>query len=491
MKTCYVNAASSAKRIALVGENGLERLYLEEQSKGHQIAGNIYAGRVVKVLPGMQAAFVDIGMDKNGYLHRNDLASFHLSASASKDKESITKFVREGEEILVQVVKEGIGTKGPKLTGIIEFGGECVVYLPHGNYVAVSKKITDEEREKWRTFASLHRQEQEGILLRTSVSRTSEEEVIREWQSLRERYEQVAKKKGQVKTPSVLYEPYDFIFSTLEDLFRKIDQCDVYIDDYDTYEQFKNKQMNVNGTIMYYRHRENIFRHYHIEPEIEKLLKKIVWLKNGAYIIIDQTEAMTVIDVNTGKFSGKTTQRETVLQTNIEAAKEIANQLKLRNIGGMILIDFINMKEEGDRQRVQEVLQEKVKNDDTRTTIIGFTQLGILQVTRKKVKESIEAALTHHCPICSGTGRIYSPEAVAYKIERELWEHRMMEEEAMWIETTPVVITALKRDGFLPKLEDMIGFKVFLTDSPHLHGSYSIRHIGSIKTIQERIQNAK
>jgi ribonuclease G len=491
VKICYINAASSAKRIAIVGENGLERLYLEEQSKGQHIAGNIYAGRVVKVLPGMQAAFVDIGLDKNGYLHRNDLASFQLSKSVSKDEESISKFVREGEEVIVQVVKEGIGTKGPKLTGIIEFSGEHVVYLPHGNYVAVSKKITDEEREKWRTFASLHRQEQEGILLRTSVSQASEEEVIRDWQSLRERYKQVIKKRGQTKIPSVLYEPYDFLFGTLEELFHHIDQCDVYIDDYDVYQQLKNKQMNINGTITYYRHRENIFRHYHIEPEIEKLLKKVVWLKNGAYLIIEQTEAMTVIDINTGKFSGKISQRETILETNIEAAKEIANQLKLRNIGGMILIDFINMREEEDRRKVQEVLEQKVKDDDTRTTIIGFTQLGILQVTRKKVKESIEAALTQHCPVCNGTGRIYSPEAVAYKIERELWEHRMMEEEAMWIETTPAVITALKRDGFLPKLEDMVGFKVFLTDSPHLHGSYSIRHIGSIKTIQERIKNSK
>lgn len=491
MKKCYINAASSAKRIALMGDNGLERLYLEEQSKGHQIAGSIYLGRVIKVLPGMQAAFVDIGAGKNGYLHRNDLVSFQLSASSSKEHDSISKFIREGEDILVQIEKEEMGTKGAKLTTILEFSGESIVYLPHGNYVAVSKKMTDEERGKWRKFAYQHREEKEGVVLRTSSSKKSEEEVLQEWRMLKELYRKVVQKKGEVKVPSLVYEPYDFVFSTMEKVLQKAGACEVYIDEYKTYEQFKQKKMNPDGTIIYYQQRENIFRFYNIEPEIEKLLKKIVWLKNGAYIIIEQTEAMVVIDVNTGKFSGKASQRSTILQTNIEAAKEIANQLKLRNLGGMILIDFINMKEEEDRKAVYEVLQDKVSDDETRTTIVGFTELGVLQVTRKKVKESVEAAMTKPCSVCGGTGRVYSPESIAYKIERELWEHRRMDEEAIWIETTAPVISVLKMDGFLSALEEMAGFKVFLTEHPDCHDSYSIRHIGSIETIEERIRNIK
>lgn len=489
MKKCYINAASSAKRIAFMGEKGLERLYLEEQSKGQQIAGSIYLGRIIKVLPGMQAAFVDIGMGKNGYLHRNDLVSFHLSSSPSKEQDSISKFVKEGEEIIVQVEKEGMGTKGPKLTAIIEFSGEYIVYLPHGNYVAVSKKMMDEEREKWRAFACEHRDEGAGIVVRTSAAEAAEEDVLREWRMLKELYGEVVQQKGRVKVPALVYEPHDFIFDTMEKVLPKTGACEVYIDDHPTYEQFKQREMNPNGTVAYYRQRENIFRFYHIEPEIEKLLKKIVWLKNGAYIIIEQTEAMVVIDVNTGKFSGKASQRSTILQTNLEAAKEIANQLKLRNLGGMILIDFINMKEKEDRKMVQETLQNQVKNDETRTTIVGFTELGILQVTRKKVKESVEAALTAPCSVCGGTGRVYSPETVAYKIERELWEHRRMDEEAIWVETTAPVIAVLKKDGFLSALEEMLGFKVFLTECSDCHDSYSIRHIGSIETIQERIRN--
>jgi ribonuclease G len=490
MKKCYINAVGTARRIALVGESGLERLHLEEQSRGTQTAGSIYVGRVTKVLPGMQAAFVDIGAGKNGYLHRDDLVSLRL-ASSSKEHESISKLVREGEEIVVQIEKEGIGTKGPKLTAIIELGGEYLVYLPHGNYTAVSKKMTEETREKWRTFAQKHREGQEGLVVRTSAQDASEEQVLQEWRMLKERCKQMMKLKGEKKAPAAIYEARDFVLGTVEQLLRQTGACELYVDDHETYRQLHQKGLNPHGTIVYYQKSENIFRHYRVEPEIEKLLKKAVWLKNGAYILIEQTEAMVVIDVNTGKFSGKASERHTILQTNLEAAKEIANQLKLRNLGGMILIDFINMKEREDRQAVMEEMQLRVKHDETRTTVVGFTELGVLQLTRKKVKESIEAALTKPCPVCGGSGRVLSAETIAYQIEREVWEHRRMDEEAIWIDTTASVIDILKKDSFLAALEKMAGCRLFLTVRHDCHDSYSIRHIGSIETIEERIRNAQ
>ncbi|MBM7701372.1 Rne/Rng family ribonuclease [Metabacillus iocasae] len=487
MKTCVINAATTAKRMALIGENGLEHLHLEQQNK-HKVVGNIYLGRVVNVVPGMQAAFIDIGLSQNGFLHRDDLASYQRVNGHSNEEKSISHFVHEGEAILVQIVKESIGTKGPKLTGLLELSTEEVVYLPHGNYIAISKKIEDEaERKKWTDYGQSYRQEQEGFLFRTAVKDKTIEAITQKLDQLRSTYTQLSQKAASVKAPALIYDAYHFIEMGLSNLLKhKVDE--IIVDDFHTFESLKKKQMDRNITLTYYKEKENIFGHYQIEQEIDKLLKRVVWLKSGAYLVIDETEALTVVDVNTGTFVGKKSFRETALLVNKEAAVEVARQMRLRNIGGIVIVDFINMSSEQDRQAVIQELRKETLADYVRTTIVGFTELGLLQLTRKKVNESISTALTKPCDICSGKGRTFDDDTVVFQIERTLLEHKYKDDEAIWIETRASVIEKIKKEGVLDRLKGMTHMQLFLTPSSHAHCTYTVRQIGSEEEIKKRIK---
>lgn len=228
----------------------------------------------------------------------------------------------------------------------------------------------------------------------------------------------------------------------------------IVVDDFDLYQHFQAAYPN--SSIEYYKGNENIFSFYDVERQIEKLLKRIVWLKSGGYIVIDETEAMTVVDVNTGKFSGKDNIRKTMLQTNMEAAYELSKQMQLRHLGGMILIDFINMSHKEDRTEVERYMKKLCEQDEVRTNVVGFTELGILQLTRKKVRNSIGSTLTMPCEVCEGTGKMIDSKTVAFQIERVIWEHRGAEEEAIWIETRSDVINEMKAQGFLKALEKMV-----------------------------------
>ncbi|TYR82272.1 Rne/Rng family ribonuclease [Priestia megaterium] len=484
MKICVINAATQSKRIAILNDSQLEELYLEEQNK-HQIVGDIYLGRVVKVLPNIQAAFVDIGLSMNGFIHQQDLMSYQMDSEREKATKPISSFVREGEAIVVQVIKEGIGTKGPRLTGIIELATNEVVYLPHGKYVAVSKKLTDEERSNWKQVGHELIRADEGVVLRTGVQALTKAEVEARILALRDIYKVIEANQKRQKAPSLLKKGEEFILSLIKAAIQKGAQA-LIIDDFKWYQQLTKQYQEAQ--ITYYQQKENIFSAYGIEQQIDKLLKRVVWLKSGGYIVIDETEAMTVIDVNTGKFSGKGNIRKTILQTNKEAANEIAKQLKLRHIGGMVLIDFINMNEKEDREQVHSYMRALCQKDDVRTTVVGFTELGILQLTRKKVRDSIGRTLTTACQACNGTGQMMSPETIAFQIERKVWEYRSSTEEAMWIETREDVVTHLKRDGFLQELEQLVNLKIYVTPTLFGQETYHIRQLGSIAQICERIR---
>ncbi|UNL84344.1 Rne/Rng family ribonuclease [Priestia koreensis] len=477
MRTCVINVANTSKRIAVMNDKRLDALYLEQQGQQNNV-GNIYIGKVVKVQKGMQAAFVDIGLDKNGYLHCKDVPN----ASSEKDRD-IASLLTEGEAIVVQIAKEGIGGKGPKLTAIIEFSGQNMVYLPHGNYVAVSKKIPDESvRENLRKIGQDICRDAEGLVIRTTAQDAERSALEGELSALREKYALMKQRSALKKAPNLLWENYDFVQSTLEAVQKRgVDE--IVIDDFDLYQQLSSQSLPVH----YYRENEGIFHHYDVEAELERLQKRVVWLKNGAYLVVDQTEAMTVVDVNTGKFSGKNSFEETVLDTNLLAANEVARQVRLRNIGGIILVDFINMKNPSHRKRIEQAMKEALQEDDVRTTIVGFTELGILQLTRKKTKESIEEALMIPCQTCSGTGKVLSDETIVYQLERALWEHRHTEAEAIWVEVKAGVPELMKQDGFLAHLEGMLKLKLFMTVSPKSNVTYEIRHVGTIQDIENRL----
>lgn len=481
MEKLIINAVSREKRFAYVRDNTVEEIIFDRPEQ-RSLVGNIYYGTVTKVLPGMNAAFIDIGEEKNAYLHRDVLASYVLSPERSIDKEkkSVSSFVHQGEKLIVQVDKDATGPKGARVTGIIEIIGENFIYMPQGRYVAVSKKIVD-EKDNLRSLGMNLKSEEEGLIFRTSSTSATQEDMEKELSTLRSKYAELLEKAALQKKPGIIYLKDTFTEKVIDSV-TEMTAGEVFVDDLSLKKVIEFKNPNVK--ITYYNEKENIFTVHRIEHEIDKALKRIVWLDNGAYLIFDETEALTIIDVNTGKFSGKNDYQDTVVKTNTLAAIEIARQLKLRDIGGIVLIDFIDMKNEKDKRYIQETIEKEFQKDKTRTKIIGLTSLGILQLTRKKTKVSLSEALKEKCPVCDGTGRIVSAETIAFRLERELIEHRNAEADAVLIETTIAVRDAIA--PHLEMLEEWLKFKVYFSILPTTAHYYVIKQFGSHSEISQK-----
>lgn len=491
MDKLILNYATREKRFALLTENRVEKLvYDRPQQKS--LVGNIYYGTVTKVLPGMNAVFLEIGEGKNAYLHRDLLASYVLSSDdkATKAKKNLSSFVHQGEKMLVQIVKDATGTKGPKATGIIEIQGQNLIYMPQGRYVAVSKKIVkDSNKAALRGIGRSIKEPDEGIIFRTSSLGCSQEELSDELVFLRSQYKQMLAKSAGLKHPGLLLQKDSFMELVLESV-RKIVNGEVIVDDL-TVKRFLEKNESVeagNIKVTFFNQKENIFAAYRIEHEVERSLKRMVWLENGAYLVFDQTEALTIIDVNTGKFSGKIDLADTVVKTNLLAAKEAVRQLRLRDIGGMVLIDFIDMEDEQDRKTVLKMIEEEVNRDEKRIKVIGFTPLGILQLTRKKTKVSLSEMLEEKCPVCDGTGRVMSAETAAFKLERELLEHRNSDFPAVLVETNQAVKAAFEgpKKDFLNQLEEITHLKIFFSLQPEPIPFYRLKQFGEIEEIASK-----
>lgn len=487
MNQLIANCVGREKRYAVMKNNKVEKVFIE-QPKQHSLVGNIYLGIVTKVLPGMNAVFVNIGEEKQGYLQRDKIPAFFHSSQSEKEGKRLSSFVHQGEKLLVQVEKDATGNKGPRLTGILEFNGPSIVYMPKGCYVAVSKKLDEEQREKWRKFGSKIKNEEEGILFRTSCKFVTEDAVFQELKMLREKYENLVKHSQMVKGPRILMNRNHFLEKVISEI-GKIDEGQVYVDDLKVKKELEKSNQNGQIQFFYHGNQENIFETYGVEGEIHKALKRVVWLENGAYCIFDEAEALTIVDVNTGKYSGKNNLEETVVKTNERAAVEIARQIRLRNIGGMILIDFIDMKKEEDRIKIISLMESQFADDDNRTSIIGFTPLGILQLTRKRTKVSLSEELTTHCPVCEGTGKVLSAESVAFRLERELMEHRRTEYEAVLIETTKEVkeVFVGPQNQYLKHMEEFLGLKCYFSIQEGVKPYYSIRQFGNVEDIYKKI----
>lgn len=490
---------ATRERRAAVVENGNVTEIRIERPMQDRIVNNIYRGRVMKVLPGMQAAFIDIGRDKNGFLYRDQLLSYHLSPEEEEVKQnrSISHYVDEGEEILVQVVKEGTETKGPRLTGVVSFPGHYIVYMPEAGYVGVSKRFpTESEREIWRNRGEELIAGQEGIIIRTSCQNQPSEVINQELSFFRKLWNEIKKKKEAVKAPVLIHQSSSLIERMVQDFSSQpIEEIVVdRLQEFTLLKELLEPYPKLSQSVRLYRDKENIFSAYHIEQEIEKALRRQVWLKNGAYLIIDQTEALTVIDVNTGKFTGKTNLHETVRKTNAEAAKEIAKQLKLRDISGIIIIDFIDMKRDKDKEFILHRFREELKKDRTKTNVIGLTGLGLVEMTRKKVRQNLEASLSKPCPTCDGKGMILSNEAQAFKIERELWEYRGVDAEAIVLELPSAVYPILfgVKSEHLKRLEEILGYRILVYPNKHLQEEkYGIRYIGTLAEAAVQLERLK
>ncbi|GAE36778.1 cytoplasmic axial filament protein CafA and Ribonuclease G [Halalkalibacter akibai JCM 9157] len=490
---------ATRERRAAVMEDGKVVELMVERTLENRIVSNIYRGRVVNVLPGMQAAFVDVGRDKNGFLYRDDLLSFHVSEEDEEQKKqrSISEFVRQGEELLVQVTKEGFGSKGPRLSGVISFPGQFLVYMPEGNYVGVSRRFSSEsERERWRQLGESLVEEKEGVIIRTSCEGQAPEKIAQELHFLRKFWHEINKAEGNKKAPALVHQDTGLIERIVRD-FSYADISEIVVDQLEAYKHLKELLEpfpKLQEVLTFYRNKENIFSAYGIEKELERALRRQVWLKNGAYLMIDQTEALTVIDVNTGKFTGKTDLQDTVRKANSEAAKEIARQLRLRDISGIIVVDFIDMKREQDKEHVVSVFEKALKNDRTKTNVLGITGLGLLEMTRKKVRQNLQASLSKTCPTCQGKGAVLSDEAQAFKIERQLWEHRGMAEEALVLELPSSVATVLfgAKSEHLKRLEEALGFRILVYPNRRLQEeSFAIRYIGEMAEASAQLERLK
>lgn len=485
LEKLIVNFTAREKRFALIKNDRVEQIVFD-RPEHRSLVGNIYFGMVTKVLPGMNAVFIDIGEEKNAYLHRDMLASY--VQAADKKNQTITSFVHQGEKMFVQVDKDATGTKGPRVSGIIEIQGNHLIYMPKGRYVAISKKIADENRTVMlRRLGQRVKKEEEGIIFRTSSMTSLDEEMADELRNLRLQYEELVQKADSLKKPGLIFQKDTFIEMILTRI-AKMESGEVVIDDLAVKKTIEAVINTDQIKLTFYNGKENIFSTNRVEHEIDKALKRVVWLDNGSYLIFDETEALTIIDVNTGKFSGKTDYQDTVLKTNQLAAREIVRQLRLRDIGGIVLIDFIDMKRQQDKLTIVDTIETELTKDEKRTKIIGFTPLGILQMTRKKTKVTMSEALQIKCPVCEGTGRILSPETIAFRLERELLEHRYSEYEAVLVETTRAVVEAFNgpSEAYKEALEETLHLKVHFSVQPSPEHYYLVKQFGDDDEIAQK-----
>ncbi len=428
MKEIIVDCGFGQVRIALLEDRELMEIYIEGQ-EDQSIVGNIYKGKVENVLPGMQAAFIDIGTNKNAFLYIKDIlpSMCHYEEEESEIQEesyNISDLLKPSEEILIQVIKDPIDNKGARVTTHITLPGRCAVLMPTVDYIGVSKKIEDEtERKKLKEIAIHVKPDNMGIIIRTAGRYSEESDFKSDVDFLLELWKGISEKQHQTQAPVLLHKDINLFFRILRDMFTgEIDK--LIINDkefyYEALKIMDHMDPLLKNKVEYFNKGYDIFDYYHIEEKIEKLLNKKVWLKSGGYIVIEQTEALTAIDVNTGKFIGSKDLHDTVLKTNIEAAKEIARQLRLRDIGGMIIVDFIDMEDEEHKNIVIEVIKKALKKDKSKSCVWGLTHLGLLEMTRKKVVAPKEGMMLSPCPHCDGTGKITSPRTLIKIIEKEV-----------------------------------------------------------------------
>jgi ribonuclease G len=426
-----VNVTPSEVRAALLENGVLQEVFIERPAR-RGLTSNIYKGRVIRVLPGMQAAFVDIGLERTAFLHASDIARQRNgeNGEANVPLPDIRELVHEGEEVLVQVVKDPLGNKGARLTTLITLPSRFLVLIPKGDNVGISARIEDEdERQRLQKFfEGLVADLDCGVIVRTAAEGASDDALRADMQFLSKLWTVVQEqcRKGEVKT--LVHEDLPLPARVLRDLVTS-DVERIRVDseeDFNAMKSFAGTFLpEIEPMIEHYTRRRPIFDQHGTEDEIKKALDRSIPLKSGGYVIFDQTEAMTTVDVNTGGYVGHRNLEETIYRTNLEAAVTIARQLRLRNLGGIIIIDFIDMEEEGHRLRVMQALEQSMVRDHARHQITPISPLGLVEMTRKRTRESLQHILCEDCPTCDGRGFVMTAETVCFEIFREvIRQHR-------------------------------------------------------------------
>lgn len=418
------NCAPDETRIAVIEDTRLVELGIERKESA-KIVGNIYKGRVENVLPGMASAFVNIGLEKNAYLYVSDtLSQSESNPNHSTGQVPIEQIIKKGETILVQVAKEAIGTKGVKISMDIALPGRFLVYMPFQSVVGVSKNIDDDsERKRLKELIESLRPKKGGLIARTEAEGVEEKEVKREIRYLTRLWENIQKRAREAQAPFLVHKDLGLTFQTVRDILSEntvVFMLDSKTEFQEVQEFVRMLSPELVDRVKYFDGKTSIFEAFNVEKELEKLLHSRIHLPSGGTIIIQEAESLCAIDVNTGRFVGKESQEETVTQTNIEAAEEIARQLRLRNIGGIIVIDFIDMRKEVNRRKVMEALQSASSRDRAKIKILPITRLGLVEMTRERKRESILSTLCRECPECDGSGMILSDESLYVRVKKEI-----------------------------------------------------------------------
>ena len=496
-KEILVDANGFSTRVAVVEDGAPVELYVEQEG-AQRLVGNIYNGKVQNVLPGMQAAFIDIGLERNAFLYAGDIvmpddADEEIEREKIRSMRSIRDMLKPGQTIMVQVAKDPVGTKGARVTTHITLAGRSLVLMPTMDYVGVSRRIDkEEERTRLRRILTDIKPDNMGVIVRTASAGKSREAFVEDLESLKLLYEDIQKRARKQKAPSLLHAEQSLLFRTVRDLLmRDVDR--VFVNDAGALERLREiadvMAPKLKPRILL-KQSEALFDRYDTEGKIDKALARKVWIKNGSYIIIDRTEALTCIDVNTGKFVGKDNLEKTITATNCEAAREIARQLRLRDIGGIIIIDFIDMERESNRSMVLNTLKTALKDDHTRSHVFGFTHLGLVEMTRKKTGRSLGDTLQTLCPYCAGDAHVLSPESVMAKVRKQtLQVLKGSENKLMLIEVHPDVLRAMeqaeKEHGSVFPPEAGGTYYVRTNDALHIE-KYSVRPLA-----ERRVAEAK
>lgn len=460
-----INVTPRETRVAVV-ENGVLQEVSIERERRRGLVGNVYVGKVVRVLPGMQAAFVEAGLERTAFLHANDILQPPLPDGTPKKTENITELLREQQSVLVQVIKDPIGSKGARLTTNITIPSRYMVLLPHTPAIGISTRIEDEaERARLKEIGQsfLDDGDDSGYILRTASEQVAEEALEADRRFLRKLWSSIRRRSESAQPGTLVHEDLPLVLRSMRDLVAS-EVEKVRIDSRENHQRLlefcQQFLPEMAPRIEYYPGERPLFDLYGVEDELQKSLEKRVNLKSGGYLIIDQTEAMTTVDVNTGGYVGHRTLEETIFKTNLEAAQAIARQVRLRNLGGIIIIDFIDMVEEEHKRQVLRSLEKALERDHAKTQISGVSALGLVEMTRKRTRESLEHILCEPCPTCAGRGSLKSAETVCYEIFREIMrEARQFEAKRLLVLAAQEVVDLLldEESASVAQLEEFIG----------------------------------
>jgi len=476
-------------RIAVLEEDRLTEIYVERH-RHRGLVGNVYKGRVTRVLPGMQAAFVDIGLDRDAFLYvsdvegsepedREDLELADDEANeidAREARPSIDELLEQGQELIVQVVKEPLPNKGARISTHVTLPGRYLVLLPTVEHYGVSRRIEDEEeRERLSSLVEELGGEDRGLIVRTVGEGKGREEFAADRDYLVQLWERIRRRAATVLAPTLLHQEQDLAVRTVRDRFSQ-DFAVLWVDGEETYERIveflDDVQPSLVTRVKLYSGDPPLFERFGIEGQIESALRSKVWLKSGGYIVINQTEALVAIDVNTGRFVGKTNLEQTVLTTNLEAVEEIVRQIRLRDLGGIIVLDLIDMTEQEHRDQVFTALEVELRKDRSRTKVLSISEFGLVEITRKRSRTNLERLLTQPCPYCQGSGRVKAIETICLNLRREVLRRpEVAADGELLLRVHPDVARALQQEenAVLREIQKSLGVEILIQSDATLH----------------------